>query len=127
MRPRRARGATIHGCLVMALVLSLVTTFGIYNANKLEFHVIVASLCGLGCFVMLYRDARASAAGLALVALPAAISAALGYLGVLQGEALQLWSVLLYVAGPVIYLVLATVLAYRAGAFKEVEEEVPAT
>ena len=114
MRRASRLGATITGCLILCMALPVLTTFGMYNAGKPQFHAVVAVVALAGCMVTMYKDMRAEAAAFAVIALPGIISAMLGFLGVYRGDELSGTSAWIYMAGAALFVLLAFVKGSQA-------------
>lgn len=108
------RGATIHGCMVLVMVLCVVVTFGMYNSGRPIFHEAVAMSTGLACMIAGLRRRTEEAAAFGAVAVPAAISSAIAGSGRMPLESVQGVSGLLYAGGAAIYVVSVVIVASRA-------------
>jgi len=113
MRRDGRRGATLHGCLVLVVVLPLVATFGMYNAGKLSFHVTVAAGAAAGLLACTLRNMRAESVAFGLIAVPAFISAVLACTSAVPIGTLETVSGLLYMAGPFLFGVAAVIRASK--------------
>jgi hypothetical protein len=103
-RARASRGVALQGCMILLAALTLVTTFAMYNAEKVEFHITVAILAAVGTTWMTVRNRIPEAAAFAAIGLPALISAGLGYTGRLAGDDLKGSSGLIYIVGCILYV-----------------------
>lgn len=125
IRMRRPRGSTRTGCLVFVLVLPVVTTFGMYYAETLRFHLWVGAVAAALCALCALRGLRAEAVAFSLIALPAAVSAWLLSSGAVAPAALGNVSGLLYMAGPLLFAVVAVYLAIKYMPPEENEDASP--